>query len=123
MNPGPFPGQFWKKDEEVENLQKIIEDQEDEILDIKDLVDKQKEDIDGLKEKLEELLTKANEIRFKLVLVLHFIRIKCVFFEVTTQSKIQKLFSVLRRKLKQKRNRHKECLKSWRIMTQDLTKS
>ena len=64
MNPGPFPTQFWKKDEEVENLQKIIDDQEDEIVDLKDVVDKQKDDIDSLKEKLDELLIKANEIRF-----------------------------------------------------------
>ena len=63
LNPGPFPTQFWKKDEEVENLQKIIDDQEDEIGDLKDLVDKQKDDIDDLKDKLEELLTKATQIR------------------------------------------------------------
>ena len=64
LNPGPFPTQFWKKDEEVENLQKIIDDQEDEIVDLKDVVDKQKDDIDSLKEKLDEILIKANEIRF-----------------------------------------------------------
>merc|ERR1711971_212239 len=62
LNPGPFPTQFWKKDEEVENLQKIIDDQEDEIVDLKDVVDKQKDDIDSLKDKLDELLIKANEI-------------------------------------------------------------
>ena len=61
VNPGPFPP--WKKDEEVENLQKIIDDQEDEIVDLKDLVDKQRDDIDNLREKLEDLLSKANEIR------------------------------------------------------------
>lgn len=47
----------------MENLQKIIDDQEDEIGDLKDLVDKQKDDIDDLKDKLEELLTKATQIR------------------------------------------------------------
>ena len=64
VNPGPFPP--WKKDEEVENLQKIIDDQEDEIVDLKDLVDKQRDDIDNLREKLEDLLSKANEIRNEL---------------------------------------------------------
>merc|ERR1712064_176139 len=59
-NPGPFPGQFWKKDEDIENLQKTIDDQEDEILDLKDIVDKQKEDIEEMREKLESLLEKVN---------------------------------------------------------------
>ena len=39
VNPGPFPP--WKKDEEVENLQKIIDDQEDEIVDLKSNIKQQ----------------------------------------------------------------------------------
>ena len=62
-NPGPFPGQFWKKDEDIENLQKTIDDQEDEILDLKDIVDKQKEDIEEMRDKLEALLEKVNFTR------------------------------------------------------------
>ena len=62
VNPGPFPTQFWKRDEDLDNLQKIIDDQEDEILDLKDTVDRQKEDIEDLKKMLENLQVKASEI-------------------------------------------------------------
>ena len=123
MNPGPFPTQFWKKDEEVENLQKIIDDQEDEIVDLKDVVDKQKEDIDSLKEKLEELLEKANTIRFiERGFVLDNLH-KSFVFKVKILSKTPRMFFVSRRKLKKKRNQHKECLRSLRIMIISWTKS
>ena len=63
-NPGPFPQPFWKKDEEiVENLQKIIDDQEDEIADLKDLVDKQGDTIHVLTEKIEKLVSKSEELK------------------------------------------------------------
>ena len=63
LNPGPFPALPWKKDEDVENLQKIIDDQEDEIEDLRDLVEKQRDAIEELRDKIEELALKADTIR------------------------------------------------------------
>ena len=63
LNPGPFPALPWKKDEDVENLQKIIDDQEDEIEDLRDLVEKQRDAIEELRDKIEEVALKADTIR------------------------------------------------------------
>ena len=62
MNPGPFPA-LWKKDEELENLQKIIDDQEDEIVDLRDMVENQRDAIEELRDKIEELSSKTDTIR------------------------------------------------------------
>ena len=62
LNPGPFPALF-KKDEDVENLQKIIDDQEDEIGDLRDLVEKQRDAIDELRDRIGELAERADTIR------------------------------------------------------------
>ena len=64
---GGKPGSLWcpygKRDEDVENLQKIIDEQEDEIEDLRDLVEKQRDAIEELRDKIEELALKADTIR------------------------------------------------------------